>query len=86
MAEASWCIVCDVKLSRKAKHHRCPRCLRFFKRTGHDRLDLAQDLPRARPGDIGDNFNDPKDAGTVTFAEWVKATGYDPKRREYVDA
>ena len=84
-----WCVACDKLLTSKDKDHRCPRCLRFFKRTGHDRLDPVQNLPRAKPiptGDIGTTFNDPQDAGTQTYAEWCEATGFDPKRREYVNA
>ena len=70
------CRVCRAP-SVKARE-RCAPCYGYWRRTGMDRpphlLRNRKKDPRQDRGVEDDSF---------TFAEWCRATGYDPKRRKY---
>lgn len=80
------CCVCLEKPAHD--EHRCKLCLRYFKRTGYDRVNLAQNLPRAKPvaRDRSRRFDEADVGAPMTFEQWKEVNGYNPKTREYAGA
>ena len=83
---------CCICADRPAEANgRCHRCRVYLARYGWDRPIDVVVKRRGKPkpvgsGDIAEPFDDPKDAGTTTFGDWCRETGYVPEKREYVEA